>query len=121
MATVRYLVSDVERAVGFYVGQLEFALVRQFGAAMAIVESGDLRLWLAGPDSSAARAMPDGRTPEPGGWSRIVIETDDLDGMVARLHATGTTFRNDVVDGPGGRQILIEDPSGNPVELFESA
>ena len=121
MATVRYLVRDVEQAVDFYTGVLGFTEERLFGPAMAIVASGDLRLWLAGPNSSAARAMPDGRRPEPGGWNRLVIETDGLDALIGRLQALGAPFRNDVVEGPGGRQILIEDPSGNPIELFEPA
>jgi catechol 2,3-dioxygenase-like lactoylglutathione lyase family enzyme len=119
MAAVRYLVADVDAAISFYTENLGFALRRQFGPAMAIVERGDLTLWLAGPPSSAARAMPDGRQPEPGGWNRIVIEVDDLTGTVAALRARGAVFRNDIVDGPGGRQILCEDPSGNAVELFE--
>jgi catechol 2,3-dioxygenase-like lactoylglutathione lyase family enzyme len=121
MATVRYLVRDVEQALAFYVDILGFTEERRFGAAMAIVSSGDLRLWLAGPSSSAARAMPDGRRPEPGGWNRLVVETDGLDALIERLRALGTPFRNDLVEGPGGRQILIEDPSGNPIELFEPA
>ena len=119
MATVRYLVSDVDAAVGFYVGRLGFDLVQQFGPNMAITRNGDLTLWLAGPGASAARPMPDGRTPEPGGWNRIVIETEDLDALVAGLAASGVAFRNQIVTGPGGRQILAEDPSGNVVELFQ--
>jgi catechol 2,3-dioxygenase-like lactoylglutathione lyase family enzyme len=121
VATVRYLVRDVGQAVDFYVSMLGFEVVQRFGPAMAIVSRDDLRVWLAGPPSSAARPMPDGRVPEPGGWSRIVIETDDLDGLVERLRADGVAFRNEIVTGPGGRQILVEDPSGNPVELFEPA
>ena len=121
MATVRYLVDDVGAAVSFYVDRLGFEEVRRFGPAIAIVRRGDLDLWLAGPISSAARPMPDGRAPEPGGWNRLVIEVEDLDGRVEVLAATGAVFRNDVVEGPGGRQILVEDPSGNVVELFEPA
>jgi len=121
VAAVRYMVDDVGRAVEFYVSVLGFEQIQRFGPAMAIVERGDLRLWLAGPSSSAARPTPDGRSPEPGGWNRFVIETDDLDGLIERLRAAGATFRNDVVSGPGGRQILVEDPSGNPIELFEPA
>jgi catechol 2,3-dioxygenase-like lactoylglutathione lyase family enzyme len=120
-AAVRYIVKDVGQAREFYVSVLGFEQIQRFGPAMAIVERRDLRLWLAGPTSSAARAMPDGRTPEPGGWNRIVIETDNLDGLVERLRAAGAAFRNDVVTGPGGRQILVEDPSGNVIELFEPA
>jgi catechol 2,3-dioxygenase-like lactoylglutathione lyase family enzyme len=119
MASVRYLVADVAASIAFYVDRLGFELVQQFGPAMAIVRHGDLSLWLAGPLASAARPMPDGRKPEPGGWNRIVVETGDLDGLVAALKAAGAPFRNDVVAGPGGRQILCEDPSGNVVELFE--
>jgi predicted enzyme related to lactoylglutathione lyase len=86
---------------------------------MAIIERGDLTLWLAGPPSSAARPMPDGRKPAPGGWNRIVIEVADLPATVATLRERGAVFRNDIVDGPGGRQILCEDTSGNVIELFE--
>lgn len=121
MATVRYLVDDVGTAVAFYVDALGFEVGRQFGAAMAILRSGDLTLWLAGPESSAARPMPDGRRPEPGGWNRLVIESDDLDRLVAALRGKDAAFRNEVVEGPGGRQILVEDPAGNVVELFEPA
>src|SRR5580658_1454165 len=119
MATVRYLVRDVPAALSFYVERLGFELVQQFGPAMAIVRRGDLSLWLAGPMASAARPMPDGRQPEPGGWNRIVVETDDLDVLVASLRMAGVPFRNEIVSGPGGRQILCEDPSGNAVELFQ--
>jgi len=120
MATVRYLVHDVARAVAFYRDLLEFDVVEEMLPAFARVRLGDLDLWLAGPASSAARPMPDGRQPVPGGWSRLVIEVDDLDAFVARLRTVGTTFRNDVVSGPGGKQIIINDPSGNAVELFEA-
>ena len=120
MATVRYLVHDVARAVAFYRDLLEFDLEEEMLPAFARVRRGDLDLWLAGPASSAARPMPDGRQPVPGGWSRLVIEVDDLDAFVARLRNVGTTFRNDVVSGPGGKQIIIDDPSGNAVELFEA-
>lgn len=121
VATVRYLVDDVGLAVAFYVERLGFESVRSFGPAMAIVRRDDLDLWLAGPVSSAARPMPDGSQPSAGGWGRFVVETDDLDAFVSRLREAGAVFRNDVVEGPGGRQILIEDPSGNPIELFEPA
>jgi len=120
MATVRYLVKDVDEAAGFYSARLGFQLEQQFGPAMAILTRGDLRLWLAGPMASAARPMPDGRLPEPGGWNRIVIEVENLADLVAALRAQGVAFRNDVVEGPGGRQILCEDPCGNLVELFEA-
>ena len=119
MATVRYLVADVDRSVAFYVGHLGFELKDQMGAAFARVGLDDLTLWLAGPQSSAARPMPDGRQPEPGGWNRFVIEVDDLAGCVSTLTAAGVTFRNAIVTGPGGKQILADDPDGNPIELFE--
>jgi catechol 2,3-dioxygenase-like lactoylglutathione lyase family enzyme len=119
MATVRYLVTDVDRSVAFYVGLLDFEMVEQMGAAFARVQRGDLTLWLAGPQSSASRPMPDGRRPEPGGWNRFVIEVDDLAERVSTLTAAGVTFRNAIVTGPGGKQILAEDPDGNPIELFE--
>lgn len=119
MASVRYLVANVDEAVSFYTGHLGFTLEQQFGPAMAIVRGGDLTLWLAGPQASAAKPMPDGRVPAPGGWNRFVIEVADLPGLTAKLRRQGVTFRNDIVSGPGGRQILCEDPSGNVVELFE--
>ena len=121
MATFRYLVREVEPAVGFYVDQLGFEVVQQFGPNMAIVKKDGLTLWLAGPNASAARPMPDGRKPEPGGWNRFVVETDDLEALIANLKTKGAKFRNDVVVGPGGKQILVEDPSGNVVELFQPA
>ena len=120
MATCRYLVSDVDASVAFYAGPLGFQVVQQFGPNMAIVRKGDLTLWLAGPNASAARPMPDGARPGPGGWNRFVLETDDLDALVASLKAAGASFRNEIVTGPGGRQILVEDPSGNVVELFQA-
>jgi catechol 2,3-dioxygenase-like lactoylglutathione lyase family enzyme len=121
MATVRYLVEDVEVATTFYTDLLGFEVVERWGPAIAMVRRGDLVLWLAGPISSAARPMPDGARPVPGGWNRIVVETDDLTATIATLRDAGARFRNDVVVGPGGSQILIEDPSGNVVELFEAA
>ncbi len=120
MATVRYLVRDVERAEAFYVELLGFTVEQEMLPAFARIRRDDLTLWLAGPASSAARPMPDGAQPEPGGWNRFVIEVDDLGSVVASLGAAGAVFRNDVVKGPGGRQILIEDPDGNPIELFEA-
>jgi hypothetical protein len=119
MATFRYLVEDVGQAADFHCRLLGFTLETQFGPAMAIVRRDDLSLWLAGPPSSAARPMPDGRKPEPGGWSRIVLAVDSPDAVVERLRVVDTRLRNDIVSGPGGRQILVEDPSGNVVELFE--
>lgn len=120
MATVRYMVKDVETSVTFYTHHLGFALKQQFGPNMAILSRDDLTLWVAGPNASAARPMPDGRVPAAGGWNRFVIDVKDLAETVARLRASGAHFRNDIVDGPGGRQILAEDPSGNVIELFEA-
>jgi catechol 2,3-dioxygenase-like lactoylglutathione lyase family enzyme len=119
MPVIRYLVQDVASAVSFYVEQLGFTEINRFGPAIAILERDGLRLWVAGPTASAARPMPDGRQPEPGGWNRFVVETDDLDALVERLRGAGVPFRNDPISGPGGRQVLVEDPSGNPVELFQ--
>jgi catechol 2,3-dioxygenase-like lactoylglutathione lyase family enzyme len=119
MATVRYLVKDVEAATQFYL-RLGFRVEQQFGPAMAILARDDLTLWLAGPPSSAARPMPDGRTPEPGGWNRFVVTVPDLAALVAQLRSQGVRFRNDVVTVPGGSQLLCEDPSGNVVELFQA-
>lgn len=121
MATVRYLVDDVDAAVAFYTERLGFGLERRMGPAFAIVTHGDLSLWLAGPQSSAARAMPDGRRPEPGGWNRLVLTVDDLQATVDELGRAGVAFRNEIVTGPGGKQILVEDVAGNPVELFQPA
>jgi catechol 2,3-dioxygenase-like lactoylglutathione lyase family enzyme len=120
MAAVRYLVSDVARAVAFYRDLLDFTLEEETLPAFARVRRGDLDLWLSGATSSGARKMPDGRKPAPGGWSRFVLEVEDLDAFVARLKNVGVTFRNEAVSGPGGKQILLNDPDGNPVELFEA-
>ena len=121
MATVRYLVTDVERSIAFYTKALGFKLDQSMAPAFARVSNSDLTLWLAGPQSSAARPMPDGRRPGPGGWNRFVIEVEDLVSRVAEMKGDGLRFRNDVVVGPGGKQILLEDPDGNLVELFEAA
>ena len=120
MATVRYLVADVERSIAFYTKALGFKLDQSMAPAFARVSNNDLTLWLAGPQSSAARPMPDGRHPAPGGWNRFVVEVEDVS-RVAEMKRAGLPFRNDVVVGPGGKQILLEDPDGNPVELFEAA
>ena len=119
MAQFRYIVDDVDAAVAFYRDRLGFALEEQYGPAMAILRKDDLQLWVAGPPASASKPMPDGRQPAPGGWCRIVILVNDLDAVVASMTQSGVTFRNAIVAGPGGRQILCEDPSGNPVELFQ--
>jgi catechol 2,3-dioxygenase-like lactoylglutathione lyase family enzyme len=121
MAIIRYIVSDVSRSIAFYTQQLGFRLDRQDGPAFATISRGDLTLWLSGPQSSAARAMPDGRRPEPGGWNRLVLEVEDLAFRVAEMKQSGISFRNEIVVGPGGKQILAQDPDGNPVELFEPA
>jgi len=118
---VRYMVDDVERAIVWYTQHLGFTLISNQAPAFADVARGDLRLLLSGPTSSAGRPMPDGERPQPGGWNRIHLVVDDLAAEVARLRAAGLHFRNDVVTGPGGSQILLIDPSGNLVELFQPA
>ena len=117
----RYLVNDVEGAIAFYTEQLGLSLDRKMGPAFALVSRGDLTLWLSGPQSSAARPMPDGRRPEPGGWNRIVLVVENIEAKTEELKRAGVSFRNEVVTGPGGKQILLEDPAGNAVELFEPA
>jgi catechol 2,3-dioxygenase-like lactoylglutathione lyase family enzyme len=119
LAVVRYLVRDVDAALAFYVDKLGFALIERWGPPFAMVAHGDLTLWLSGPGSSASRALADGSVPAPGGWNRLVIEADGLAPLVDRLRAAGARFRSEIVTGPGGSQILVEDPSGNPIELFE--
>ena len=119
MATVRYLVPDLDAAVAFYTAIPGFTVQQRYGPAMAILSRDDLTLWLAGPPSSAARPMPDGRVPEAGGWNRFVIEVDDLDIVANQLREAGVTLRSDLISGPGGRQLLAEDPAGNPIEFFE--
>jgi catechol 2,3-dioxygenase-like lactoylglutathione lyase family enzyme len=118
---VRYMVDDVEAALDFYTTHLGFTPGLNAAPAFADATRGNLRLLLAGPQSSAGRPMPDGRVPGPGGWNRIHFHTDDIAGDVERLRAAGVPFRNDIVTGPGGQQILLEDPSGNPIELFQPA
>ncbi len=119
-AVVRYQVGDVERSVAFYTQQLGFKLEQKSSAAFASVLSGNLRLLLSGPGSSGARVMPDGRRQEPGGWNRIVLYVDDLATHIEALKRVGAHFRNEVESGPGGKQIQIEDPDGNPIELHEA-
>ncbi|PLP60881.1 glyoxalase [Mesorhizobium loti] len=121
MTTVRYFVGDVDASVSFYTKHLGFELRQQFGPNMAILNRGDLTLWLAGQHASASRPMPDGAVPEPGGWNRFVLEVTDLPTLVSALRDEGVSFRNAMVEGPGGRQILCLDPSGNVIELFEAA
>ena len=118
---VRYLIDDVDAAADFYVSQLGFEVVWSAGAAFAEIARGNLHLLLSGPSSSAARPMPDGRQPEPGGWNRIHLIVDDIASEVERLRAAGINFRSEIVRGPGGSQIVFDDPSGNPVELFQSS
>jgi catechol 2,3-dioxygenase-like lactoylglutathione lyase family enzyme len=115
------MVDDVDAAIGFSTTHLGFGLISSQAPAFAEVERGDLRLLLSGPTSSAGRSMPDGRKPGPGGWNRIHFVVDDLAVEVERLRAAGVSFRNDIVKGPGGSQILLDDPSGNPIELFQPA
>jgi catechol 2,3-dioxygenase-like lactoylglutathione lyase family enzyme len=116
---VRYMVDDVDEAVNFYTGHLGFSVITSFAPAFADVRRGALRLLLSGPTSSAGRPMPDGTKPHPGGWNRIHLIVDDLQAEVDRLRGEGVGFRNDVVSGPGGSQILLDDRSGNPIELFQ--
>jgi catechol 2,3-dioxygenase-like lactoylglutathione lyase family enzyme len=120
MVNVRYMVDDVGAAVAFYTKVLDFEVLNSF-PAFADVARGKLRLLLSGPASSAGRPMPDGAKPGPGGWNRIHLIVDDIEAEVARLRDAGAPFRNDIVEGPGGKQILLQDPSGNIVELFQPA
>ena len=121
IVNVRYMVDDVEKSVAFYTGLLGFQVGAAVSPAFADVTRGNLRLLLSGPKSSAGRPMPDGAVPGPGGWNRIHFIVDDVEAEVGRLREVGATFRNDVVEGPGGKQILLKDPSGNVVELFQPA
>jgi len=119
VAAIRYLVNDVNVAVAFYIDTLGFELVEQWGPPFAMVKRGDLTLWLSGPGSSASRPLADGAKPLPGGWNRLVLETDNLASLVEKLTQAGANFRSEIVVGPGGKQVLVNDPSGNPIELFE--
>jgi catechol 2,3-dioxygenase-like lactoylglutathione lyase family enzyme len=118
MATVRYLVVDVDAALPFYQA-LGFTITERWGPPFVMLAREDLSLWLSGPGTSAFRPLSDGSVPKPGGWNRLVIEVEDLAASMSALAETGARFRSDPVQGPGGRQVLVEDPSGNPVELFE--
>jgi catechol 2,3-dioxygenase-like lactoylglutathione lyase family enzyme len=120
VAVIRYLVNDVDVALEFYIDMLGFELVEKWGPPFAMVKRGDLALWLSGPGSSASRPLSNGSKPAPGGWNRLVLETDDLASLVEKLKRSGAQLRSDIVSGPGGKQVLVDDPSGNPVELFES-
>ena len=121
LVNVRYMVDDVDAAIDFYTTQFGFTLRSSAAPAFADVVKGNLRLLLSGPKSSAGRSMPDGRTPEPGGWNRLHFVVEDIAADVERLRTAGATFRNDIISGPGGKQILLLDPSANVVELFEPA
>ena len=121
LVSVRYMVDDVEDAVAFYTTHFGFELRSSAAPAFADVVRGNLRLLLSGPKSSAGRPMPDGRTPEPGGWNRIHFIVEDIGAEIERLRAAGGNFRNEIVSGPGGQQILAEDPARNAIELFQPA
>ena len=121
LVNVRYMVDDVEHAVDFYTTHFGFTLRSSAAPAFADVVRGNLRLLLSGPGSSAGRPMPDGSMPAPGGWNRIHFIVDDIGAEVERLRSGGVRFRNEIISGPGGRQIVLEDPAGNPIELFQPA
>ena len=121
LVSVRYMVDDVDESIDFYTRNFGFEVRSSAAPAFADVVRGNLRLLLSGPKSSAGRPMPDGRTPGPGGWNRIHFVVEDITAEIDRLRAAGVTFRNEVVTGPGGRQILLDDPAGNPIELFQPA
>jgi catechol 2,3-dioxygenase-like lactoylglutathione lyase family enzyme len=117
----RYMVNDVDAAIAFYTTHFGFTVRSNAAPAFADVVRGPIRILLSGPKSSAGRPMPDGRQPGPGGWNRIHFVVDDIEAEVARLRAAGVRFRNDIISGPGGKQIVLDDPSGNPIELFQPA
>jgi catechol 2,3-dioxygenase-like lactoylglutathione lyase family enzyme len=119
--SVRYIVDDVDAAIDFYCGRLGFEEVMHPAPAFAMLKHGELRLVLSAPGGGpgGGQAMPDGSIPKPGGWNRFALEVDDIDAAVDRLRGLGARFRSEIIDGVGGRQILVEDPSGNPVELFQ--
>jgi catechol 2,3-dioxygenase-like lactoylglutathione lyase family enzyme len=121
MSTVRHLLEDVDASVGSYTEHLGFTLDEQLGSAFARISLDGLTVWLSGPQSCAARPMPDGARPEPGGWNRFVVEVADLPAEVEAMRQAGVPFRNEIVVGPGGKQILVQDPSGNVIELFQPA
>jgi catechol 2,3-dioxygenase-like lactoylglutathione lyase family enzyme len=118
MPVVRYLVNDVDAALPFY-KILGFKLADRWGPPFAIVKRKSLTIWLSGPGTSARKKLKNGATPEPGGWNRLVLEVKDIEAIVAKLEAQGVKFRGKPIKGPGGKQVLVEDPSGNPIELFE--
>lgn len=115
----RILVHDKDEAVAWYTAHLGFKVVEEWGPAFAILEGSGATLWVSGPQTSAAKPMPDGQQPVPGGWNRIVVQVESVEETIAQLRQAGTKFRNEPISGPGGTQVLVEDPSGNPVEIFE--
>jgi catechol 2,3-dioxygenase-like lactoylglutathione lyase family enzyme len=119
MISIRYLVNDVPESIAFYTKALGFELKQQFGPAMAILNKGGFTLWLAGPMSSAAQPLTNGQKPQPGGWNRFVLSVENLSELVQQLKAQNISFKSDIITGPGGSQILCEDPSGNVIELFQ--
>ena len=118
---IRYLVDDVDKAVEFYTSNLDFRLEKQFGPAIAILEQDGVELLVSGPKASASMPMPDGTKPSPGGWNRFQMSVDDLESFVSKLKENGIQFKNEIIEGPGGKQILCIDPSGNVIELFQPA
>jgi catechol 2,3-dioxygenase-like lactoylglutathione lyase family enzyme len=118
---VRYMIKDVAAAAEFYTTHLAFTVETNAAPAFMAITRGNLRLLLSGPASSGARPLPDGRKPEPGGWNRVQLAVDDLTAEVERLKAAGVIFRSTIISGPGGKQIVLDDPSGNPIELFQPA
>ena len=119
MAAVRYFVKDVAASTKFFTEDLGFKIVKEWGPPISILERDGTELWVSGPISSAAQPMPDGRKPESGGWNRIVVEIEDIEAKSKELRERGIHFRNDIISGPGGKQVLIEDLDGNPIEIFE--
>lgn len=118
MATVRYLVQDVDKSLPFYIA-LGFEIADRWGPPFVILRRGDLDLWLSGPETSAAKQLPDGSTPIPGGWNRIVLLVTNLNAAIESVRSAGARFRSEPIQGPGGTQVLVEDLSGNPIELFQ--
>jgi len=119
MIKVRYFVNDVDKAVEFYTSNLDFRIEKQFGSKIALLEKEGLQLILSGPETSAARPMLDGTKPGPGGWNRFLFTVDDIESAVSKLKGNGVQFKNEILSGPGGKQILCVDPSGNVVEIFQ--